>query len=678
MDLSKRHGLLAGLILLIIGLVIYSYLSYYGLEYRDTPDDLVSWFHLHVVKYIRRGGDPYNDYSLRYIGGRNLFLSPILFDYLIAWSGLNTGSWTIAMGMLYVFLIYVASYIFSKNHVVAGLSAILLVTTPCFIYWFRYNVYGSYVLQPIWLLSIILLSHGFVKKKYIYILVSSLLLAVLWLGWSDGWLVILIYSLFVSALVYKGVYEKQYMVAGLLLLVLTIPLNILTGIMYLTIYHIFSYISLLFTLMIYYIMYSVHEAIGEYSSFSIRILGTITVYPLAYYFTYLISIYNNFPGIPEDYVKPYNPLLDYGVVGLFTLLALILVIRSKVLQDIRVKSMEFMLITGFIVAIIYAYLAHPSTVVASAFIIPFIALSLFTIASSLYRLSSGKTKIIYTAVALWIVIGFSIANVIPAYSISSSPPDIYYLDLYRELMTRYKVNESALLNILQYINTSNNVLLISYWGYSYWITGYMGPKVYTLADSRGTEDGQKMISWILISDEDTAYNLIRRLVGNNSNMEVYILVSEIVSVNLKEAERGYKSADLGAAVIVPPQTPDERPKSSFQAFGDLNRVFIYLDKAEYNSSYYMEVAKARYPYEATLAWRDKMTKTVMVKLIVNGLKKMGYEVYNEPYMDMPLRIEKTTYFKYVNSTMVPIYRVTRGDFDYWVYYYAVLYKAELR
>ncbi len=668
-----------GLILLLIALTTYALFSYIVLSYRNIPDNMVTWFHLHVINYLRVGGDPSRDFSLRYIDGRDLWASPILIDYVFASLNIDPGLWTLVTGLFYIALVFIVTYIFSKNPLIAGFASLLFSVIPCFNYWFKYNVYGPYTLQFLWLFLIMLLSKGLVEGKRSYLVVFSIVNPLTWLMWSEAWFILLLYSIYVSALLYRGIFSEKHLYMGVIILLTTLPLNIILGIKYITVYHVYAYIVLLLNVLIGFLVLKTRELISEHGFLALRIVSVTTSYPIAYYVIALINRYVVFPGFLEDYSKIYNPLLDYGIVGLFTLLALIMVIRSRILQDIGSRMMEFMLISGFIVAVVLAYGLHVLSVIAVSAITPFIAFAVITVVSSLYRLSSGRLRIIYVVVSLWIVIGGITANAIPAYTVSSAPPDINYMDVPREILIKVHVNESSLLKVLDSIkgNITREALFISYWGYSYWITGYLGAYARTLADPHGSIEGQRLVSWIMLSDEETAYSLIKNLIGNKSAIDVYIVVSEVVSIDLKQTTSRVKLADLGAVLILPPRTPDERPERSYRAFGDLDRIFVYVEHGGFNVSKYIDTMKAKYYHEASLSWSGQMLNTLLVKLIVNGLKSMGYDVVNDIYSEFPLRVEKPKYFRLVSASLTPLQRVTRDIYDYQVYMYTAIYKVEL-
>ena len=676
MDFEKLAKYL-GLTLLITSIFTYLYIAYFTLNYRNIYDDHVTWFHVHVIEYLRKNGNPWNDTSLRYVDGRNLFASPVLIDFLISLLNTPLGSWTLFMGIIYLIVVFLLTYMFSRNLLISGFAAQLLAVSPCFSYWFKYNVYGSYTIQPLLLVSLALLGFGVSNRNTRYLLLGSIVGLIVWFLLANGWIMFLLYALFLSAIMFKGVFEKTYLVPATIFIVFSLPLNILLNIPYVTVYHGFSYIALLFIALIYSMILWFSRVLSKNALFSLEIIGTIGVYPLAYYVVALIDLYLGFPGILENYSRIYNPLLDYGVVGLLTLLALVMVIRSRILQDIRARFLEFTLVTSFVVNVILAYNIHVLTVLGIASIIPFTAFALVTVARSLYELSSGRIRVLYTVVALWIIIGSLVSSAIPSYAISSSSPTIYYGDLPREFLRKIRVNESSLIKALDSIKSDvGKKLIISYWGYSYWITGYLGPNTYTLADPSGSEKGWKIISWIFLSDEDTSYSLIKKLVGNRSDLEVYVVVSEIISIQQGEATETGKMADIGAAVIIPPATPEENPVESYRPFGDVYRVLQYIEYGGFNMSYYL-TTQIRYYHELPLSWTRNMINTLLVKLIVKGLNQLGYDAVNSIYAEFPIKLEKPRYFQLVNATLVPLYYVNEYGYKYKVYSFTAIYKVNL-
>ena len=122
MDLDKVFKVL-GIVLLVSAMITYMYISYFSLTYKEVYDDQVTWFHVHVINYIRNNGNPWDDRGLRFIDGRNLFSSPILLDFLLATLNIPVGVWTLFSGFLYIIVIFIATYIFSRNWLVAGFAS---------------------------------------------------------------------------------------------------------------------------------------------------------------------------------------------------------------------------------------------------------------------------------------------------------------------------------------------------------------------------------------------------------------------------------------------------------------------------------------------------------------------------------------------------------------------------
>ncbi|MEM1921444.1 MAG: hypothetical protein QW615_01885, partial [Desulfurococcaceae archaeon] len=76
-------------------------------------------------------------------------------------------------------------------------------------------------------------------------------------------------------------------------------------------------------------------------------------------------------------------------------------------------------------------------------------------------------------------------------------------------------------------------------------------------------------------------------------------------------------------------------------------------------------------------------ETVLVKLIVNGLDSLNIDVFNSVYNRLygerflNKEISKPIYFKLVNATVTPLYRVDRDVYSFQISLFVALYKVEL-
>jgi len=675
----KNYARILGYTGLIIGVILYITLAYMLVENRDIYDDNVTWFHKYIVEYVKNAGDLSNARGLSFIDGRNLLASPILIDYIIAYLNIPLNYWTLLTGIIYIIVVFALTYVLTRDLVVSGVASMLLSVTPCFIYWFKYNVFGAYTFQPLTITAIILLGMGLTSGGRNKITVGVVLAILSWFIDSNGWLIPLTISVYLAILMYKNVIDVKYIYPSIAILSLTLPINIISRYTYITRYHVYAYASLLLVLILYLVLYRVKKTLGGVPRYAFAFIGSLSMYLIGLYITAYIDASIRIPGVLENYAKAFNPVMDLGVNGLFTLLALIMIIRSKMITSVENRFTELSLITVFVTGIVLAYYNQVLSVISIASMLPFISLALVSISTALIKSGRGYYRYVYGFIALWIIIGGLIASAIPSYTLSTSSPRIYYLDLPRELMLKREINSSALLHVLESIRFDNrSKLVIAYWGYSYWIVGYLGPNTYTLADPTGSINGWRIISWIFLSDEDTALGVIKGIVGNRTDIDVYVLVSEVVSIeNVENPGGGRIIADIGHVLIMPPATPGGAARTSFMAVGDLGRILTYLAYSNYNASQYINPARAKYDHELPLAWSFKTPESLVVSLVVNGLNKLGYDAMNSIYMEMPLRIKGLKYFELVNSTLTQLYDVKQDIYNYTVYSFIALYKVNL-
>lgn len=672
-----------GIVLLLISIIVHIYLGYFVITSRSVYDELVSWFHIYVINSIKSESFKVEDYALRYLSGRNLLQSPVLLDFFLALLSIEPGLWTLLISIVFLIILYFTTRLITGSDIVAGFSSLLVSTTPCFNYWFKYNIYGAYTLQPFFYMVFILLYYGFIHGSTKLILAASLLGSLLWFTWSDGWLILLIYSVFVSALLFKNILVKYYLYPIIVFLTTTLPLNLIIGYNYITFLHVFSYLTLLMATLFICLIIWFRDVLGPYSKVSINIASSISIFVISFYLVFILSNYFKYPGLMEDYSAVYNPLFDYGVIGLLSLLAIITIIRSRVLKDIRTRFLDFILVSSFTICLVLAYFIQPLSVISTASITPYISLSIISIGSIIYRAGTGRLKIVYLIITIWLVTGSIVSSAIPSYAVSRYSPLINIVDIPRELVRKIVVTESGFINALYSLrNIDNDKLIICYWRYSYWVLGLLGSNTHTLADIRGDEDGWRAYSWIILSDELTAYELIKKIVGNNTGLEVYIVVSEIISIDLTvSSER--KVAELGEAIVVPTTAPGQVADVTYQVHGDIARIPQYISIAGFKYSDYLSARGIKYPHEYSMTWTFRTLDTLLVKLFVHGLDNLGYDVFNSVYNRiygervLNNEVEKPVYFKLINATVTPLHRIDRDLYSYQICLYVALYKVEL-
>jgi len=664
-------GKYAGYVLFCVAVAVYVFFGYFAVEHREVYDDHVTWFHAYIYNCVVRGCNLSENSELWFTVKRNLFSSPILLDLLIASANLPVNVWTLIAGVLYLTVVFALTLAITRSAEIAGFASLLLATTPSFSYWFKYNVYGAYTAEFTVIAALLAWGYGFTRGSKSALLAGTVLAVVAWFLTSNGWLSLLVYAVYLLISVFKGVFSRESLYPAIALLVLTLPLNTVLSILYVTQYHGFAYTLLLLSTVFYSVSYRLITRVDRVSLQVLRVLAVTACFPIAYYTTLLVDEVFGFPGVLEDYARSYNPPLDYGILTILSVFALVSALKESAKSELRAITPVILLSTCFVAAAVLAYYIQVLAVTASASVSPLISLYLILLISKLKTSSLVPGKIAY-AVAAWLLIGSVVVGAVLSYSVVSKPPLVNYVDMPRELVGRILAEESSFLKTLDYIKSvSGDRLVISYWGYSHWIHAYLGAGVYTLSDLSGPAEGWRLVSWIFLSDEETAFHLIKNVVGNR-NISVYVVVSEVVSLERGES----KVADLGAVILLPPATPIGSPVRSYRVFGDLSRIADYAVSAGFNVTDYLTL-NVRYPHEYPLSWRYSTLNTLLVKLVIRGLSELGYDVVNNIYAEYPLAKPPLKYFKFVNATLTPLYDVNQYGYSYTVYAYTAVFEVDL-
>ncbi|MEM0237259.1 MAG: peptide transporter, partial [Desulfurococcus sp.] len=386
-------------------------------------------------------------------------------------------------------------------------------------------------------------------------------------------------------------------------------------------------------------------------------------------------------GYTSVFIKPYNPLIDYGVLCATGLLGLIVFARSRVLEGS--PSVRITIISATIILLI-ASLYDPTLALAEALFSAVLSgLALYMVTGYVWSHGiKGFETILYRVTALIIVLGIVSSSVLLAVAQNKSQPYIYTYDLqgYSNIGTPIR-NESAWLNALTALrqaisNTSvDNILVISYWGYTYWIQGFLAEsppalRVYTLAHILGGDRGKYIVSSIMLSDEATASRIISNVTSTINAERTYIMVSYLASIRVMG---GNKTSNAYLGLAVPVQSQNYYEYVYYVATGDLARLILYASIT--NTSYvnYVNIYNARSGYEIPLAWNNKGFNTLLAQLAIDSLKRLGYTVYNELYSYTPLS-SNLNYFKPVAVIGVPVMNVTGLYSEYQIIHVVAVYE----
>lgn len=178
------------------------------------------------------------------------------------------------------------------------------------------------------------------------------------------------------------------------------------------------------------------------------------------------------------------------------------------------------------------------------------------------------------------------------------------------------------------------------------------------------------MSWIMLSDDDTSYALIKKFVPSDIK-DIYLVVAEIVSI-----DESVKYAHVGRAIVLRKATGLTRAEVIFQPIGDVGRIPLYAKVVNESISDYLDLTRANYFAEVPLAWTSKSMNSLCVKMLYFALRSKGYNVVNDLISTLPLQdIKPLRHFKLVNATMQYLQDVDTGTNIYKIYYVVAIYKV---
>lgn len=668
--------MIACIAILTVSIMLYVYFSYILID-KKYYDDKVSWYHVHVINYVRNGGVVEKDPYLWFPYGKDLTRSPIALDQLIAFVGIKPGLVTMIAGIIVGLEALAVTYIMFRDKLASTLSLALILLMPATLYWFKYTNYGSYVAMPLGVLTIVIMSllprYSIVREEMFYKLTPIFLVLYIlsWLTWSSAWIITLVLSIYLIVVMYSGMLNKKLLTTALTTFIVTATLLFATK--HVTIYHLLSTILLGSTSVFLSLEYNVITKFRDAFRQNLwRFLSSIMPLLIALTTTYIITSFIELPGLPETYSKEYNPIIDIFPVTVMAPFALVLFMRSRLVRDLRLNSISVTMIITFLVTVIASYIEPPLAVLATLSASPYIMLSLVRIGNFVYREYNGRVRAVTLIASVWIIAGILAGEAIGSYYIAQTPPQIYYSGITPAGHGFKAINESNLVKILEFVNEDS--IIITYWSWAPWVTGLKS--VYVLADDHGPEQNKRIISLIMVSDEETARALIEKYI-DVSKYKVYILVTELVTVDKTPLGIVRKAAHLGKAFVVG-EGIYRLPEVIYIPFGDLARFFEYITYAGKNISGYVSLqAPIRSSLQLPLAWSKKAKETLLVRLIINAVFHLGYNPTNMLISSNPLTREEfpePKYFKLVNATMTYLDTVHTEMGDYEIMILVALYE----
>ncbi len=668
--MKYRH--IVGISLLIIAVISYIYLAYI-LPANEIMDDSIGWFHKHVIRLIIKG-ENYSDHYLWFPESFDLLRTPIFIDKMVVSLGLasNPGLLTIIFGAILAIIAYIIGYSIFKEPIAAGIGSLIGVLTPTTLYWFRINMFGSYIAGVIGILTLITIGYALKKNSKLATILSIILFIATWLLWSSAWFIQIVYSLYIIALIYSGRITKNSLYIGLALLVFSLPINLMGISYYITMYHVFSVVLLTVSLILAYVEYRIVTRFREPIKRNIwRFLGVFIPFIISISLTLIINQIIELPGIPESYLKAYKPFADYMAVAILAPFSIVLFLRAGYFEEIEKSFIEFFAVAGFMTGMIAAFIDPPLSVYSSILAAPIIAYGLERLATVTIKGVKSRWKYLYFIGTLWIIVSAIMANAYASYTVSTAKPTIYYGPVTRDLV-KTPPKSSPLLEVLKHVE--NESLVIVDWTRSYWIIGYKD--VFIIADPNAPLYNKRLISQIFVSDEYVSLGIINDLVKEYGIRNVYILISEVISVENTTGE--FRSAHIGRPIIT--TTREGLQQANFLPVGDTAKFIEYLNLANYSLTKYIDKNKATYGFQIPLAWKEEAKGTVLIKLIITAIDKLGYPPVNDVYSKTAVYLleeQKPTFIEFVNASTTYLYTIRTDFMSYNVYYMAALFRVDL-
>ncbi|MEM4757095.1 MAG: hypothetical protein QW254_03550 [Desulfurococcaceae archaeon] len=588
-------------------------------------------------------------------------------------------------GTFVLVLVYIYAWILFKDMLIAGFSTLLLALTPGFLYYFRPGNEGPYLLSIPLLLAFSVASFTLHSKKS-FGLVSTLSLVLLALLSHDmAWIAPLSFSLSMLALYVRGYLDKYIEYTGLGIVAISLIIVSLYGLEYLSPPLSASISAIILTL--------IFNKISKDTSFSYRtmygLMIGLTTFALA------LSWHVAWPGTFIPSFKQYDPVFDYGILGILGIAGLIVFTKQRYLGNVwkglqgpmYTSSLIFSLVFGLLERSLVAY-ASSLLAVLAGFVCIYLAKSVRAHIDVV--LSEKRPRVLLTRfVSILLVIGLFTANIVASLSIPDKDTVIPLSELSEygnmgKLIFSKETWSTAVSNITRSImNSANsdNILLVSYWGYSLWLQELLsrrGIKTYALSNVLSDQYARSLVSRIMLSDEMTAANILKNISDEIGVDDVYVLITFAASIST--VIRVVGGGIAGDIYIGVPSSYEivggYYPQVIFRPAGDHGRLPLYIELAGLNMGDFITQTTSAHDTSIYLAWNTRGQRTLLAQITVNALNYLNYTVYNAQIGYTSLRSDLSL-FKPIYVVTIPVYDVSIWYASYEVVYVIAVYKLEL-
>lgn len=667
---------LIGSILLAAGISIYVSIQMVTATRVALPVDLFSYLFRSVssapdMGSACKGLDPFGECSpLIYSSWLGSLLISFLGDYA-----------PMVFTTLYLVLTYMITYELTRNHLTAGISALIAAGAPSVNYWFRYGNQGPHLFVVLLMFSLyILLRYRWddaasSNRLLVALFASSALSALLYPG---HWILLLSYSPvviygFVENLPRKKILEP----AGVLVVSSLVPAAF---------YGLEFFNSFVVTGILVLAPLALLVLIGDkfLKKSGTRLLYSASVTVGCILVLGLFIASNVLKPYRDVFTKIYEPGGDFGLLAALSMAGIVLLIGKKML---KCGTCETLLLSSLLTWIITPYFDPSTTLATTALMSTVSALVLQTLTVGISTEVPGGRRRIVAPLAIglmFLAVGASIG--VSGYYATSTQPIMLSYDLrfYQGFGESSYFDTNPWIALLSQVredmsslNNDTKVLIVSYWDYSYWIKYHLdgaGKQVIALSSTTGSERGKYLVSALFTSDEQTAAKILESLLNETDASVAYIFIAYTASVQYRGNAPGntsyfglvyFSSENLNVGSL-------ERSTFYLPA-GDQYRIPLYLQMSGKDPTSILNPWGVASQYELGLAWNNKGLETLVPKLSVHAMNALGYETYNRRSSYNKLEASPM-FFKLVNATYTPFMKTEYLIGTYQVIYVVAAYK----
>lgn len=577
--------------------------------------------------------------------------------------------------LITLLLVAFIGYKATNNAFVGGLAALLLATSPSFNYWYKLGNQGPYVFTFLAAIGLYLLYEALRGRwgplLYVMLFVTA---AAMNLLYPASWLIYVL-SYFVTAYLFlSNKLERRWVIASSTLLISMLPAIIFFGPGYLNKEVLLGLISLLLSIITSIIGPRALRRSGA------KFIWAALAFGIAVLLSAALSSYIPGQEYTIIYWKSYEPANDYGILVVLSLAGFALLTGRESGVD---KAWALLLVTSTWLAVLGGYWDTTLSLLAS---MPMSVLASLTLAK-LMELSRkiplrGKSAVLLKAVAIVLLAGAVLANSAYGFATTGLRPPLYVYDLGPYMgIGEVNITGSPWYDAIKALKADlsrgacDKALLISYWGYTYWIkqlAANSGCQLVSLSDAAGGERGKRYVSYIFTTDELTATETINRLMGEIGARRAYVIVSYFASIRPLGANLS-KNVDVG--IVYPVESGGYMPQIYYLPAGDVYRLPLYAELAGVPYTKLFNLYVARASAEIPLAWSSAGMETLIPQLITNSLSSLGFTPYNTLASFTSLSSD-IRYLRLVNVSYAPVMNVSHIYGSYQVIYVVALYVYE--